>query len=351
MRYIDPLNEDAAWDEEKEKYWLPVDLYVGGAEHAVLHLLYARFWHKVLYDIGVVSTKEPFQRLINQGMILGTSYKDNRGFFHPADKIGFKDSDGNTIEERAEGCSFFLVETGEALEEAPTKMSKSLKNVVNPDEVIDEYGADSFRLYEMFMGPLEASKPWNTDSVSGVSRFLNKAWRMIVAEDGSLAPEIGDHAMTPDQERILHQSIKKVDEDTASLDFNTAISQMMVFVNEFGTAKERNKDAMVSFVLMLSSYAPHIAEEFWVILGKEEGISYIPFPSYDESKLVVDEVEILLQSKGKPKARIMMSPNMSKEEMEKAALEIPEVQEIIDGKEIIKMICVPGRLINIVTKG
>ncbi|NQZ68976.1 MAG: class I tRNA ligase family protein [Lentisphaeria bacterium] len=230
-------------------------------------------------------------------------------------------------------------------------MSKSLKNVVNPDEVIDEYGADSFRLYEMFMGPLEASKPWNTDSVSGVSRFLNKAWRMIVAEDGSLAPEIGDHAMTPDQERILHQSIKKVDEDTASLDFNTAISQMMVFVNEFGTAKERNKDAMVSFVLMLSSYAPHIAEEFWVILGKEEGISYIPFPSYDESKLVVDEVEILLQSKGKPKARIMMSPNMSKEEMEKAALEIPEVQEIIDGKEIIKMICVPGRLINIVTKG
>ncbi len=338
LRYLDPDNAERAWAPEKEKYWMPVDLYVGGAEHAVLHLLYARFWHKVLYDAGLVSTPEPFMKLVNQGMILGLSYKDSRGALVPSDLVEARDG------------KFFHQETGEELEEQPAKMSKSLKNVVNPDDIIAEYGADSFRLYEMFMGPLEAVKPWNTEGVQGVSRFLNRAWRLIVGPDGELAPELGDHELSPELQRVLHQTIKKVGDDCETLDFNTAISQMMIFVNEFGKAEQRSREALESFVKLLAPFAPHIAEELWARLGHAGSLAREPWPDYNEAYLKVAEVEILVQVKGKPKARIYLAPDLSREEMEKRALEHPDVQAALGGQAVLKVICVPGRLVNIVTQ-
>ena len=330
LRYIDAINEDAAWDKDKEKYWMPVDLYVGGAEHAVLHLLYSRFWHKVLYDLGYVSTKEPFQKLINQGMILGLSYKDQRGAIVPMDNVEQRDG------------KFFNNETGEELIEFPAKMSKSLKNVVNPDDVINEYGADSMRLYEMFMGPLEATKPWNTAGVEGVHRFLKKSWRLINES------EITDEKLDKKQLILLHQTIKKVTEDTETFNYNTAISQMMIFVNEFSKSNKLPKEAAESYVKLLAPYAPHIAEEMWETLGNNETLAYAEWPKFKEEYLKEDEVEILVQVLGKPKARIMMSPEASQDEMQKIALENPEVAEAVAGKTIRKVICVPGRLINIV---
>ncbi len=338
LRFIDPHADTAPWDKEKEKYWMPVDLYVGGAEHAVLHLLYARFWHKVLYDIGWASTREPFQKLINQGMILGISYKDSRGALIPTDKV--EECDGK----------FHHLETGEELEEFPAKMSKSLKNVVNPDDVINQYGADSFRLYEMFMGPLEAVKPWNTRSVEGVYRFLQRAWRMIIGPDGESAAEITDAPMSNGQLRVLHTTIKKVTDDSETLDFNTAISQLMIFVNEFIKADNRNRGAMEIFTKLLSPLAPHIAEELWERLGHHEPLAYESWPEYDEACLKVDEVEILVQIKGKPKARMMMSPDLSANEMETVALADDGVRAAVGDADIIKVVCVPGRLVNIVTR-
>jgi leucyl-tRNA synthetase len=330
LRYIDPHNEVAPFDKEKEKYWMPVDLYVGGAEHAVLHLLYARFWHKVLYDIGVVSTKEPFQKLVNQGMILGISYKDERGALIPTDKV---DLSGETPVNK---------ETGEKLVEFPAKMSKSLKNVVNPDDVIKEYGADSMRLYEMFMGPLEAVKPWNTKGVEGVYRFLKRAWRMIAEA------EIVDAEMTKDQLRVLHATIKKVTGDCESLDFNTAISQMMIFTNEFSKLEKLPREAAESFVKVLAPFAPHIAEELWALLGHDDTIAYESWPEYNEEYLKVDEIEILVQVLGKPKARIMVPAEADKDAMEKLVLENEDIKQAIEGKTVRKVICVPGRLVNIV---
>jgi leucyl-tRNA synthetase len=338
LRYIDPKNTEAGWDSAKEKYWMPVDLYVGGAEHAVLHLLYARFWHKVLYDCGCVSTKEPFQRLVNQGMILGISYKDARGALVPNDLVEERDG------------AHFHKDTGEELTEFAAKMSKSLKNVVNPDEVIERYGADAFRLYEMFMGPLTAMKPWQTKGVDGVYRFLHRVWKMIVGPDGNLAPEINDEPMGADLERVLHQTIKKVDEDTANLDFNTAISQMMIFVNEFSKAKSRSKAAMAAFVQILAPYAPHIGEELWRILGHDDTLVYEPYPVYDEDKIKVAEVEILVQVLGKPKARLMMPADATPDAMQEIAMADDSVKAAIEGKRIIKVIAVPGRLVNIVAK-
>ncbi len=330
LRYIDALNDDAAWDKEKEKYWMPVDLYIGGAEHAVLHLLYARFWHKVLYDLGYVSTSEPFQKLVNQGMILGLSYKDRRGALVPTDKV------------EAKAGKFFNKETGEELIEFPAKMSKSLKNVVNPDTVINEYGADSMRLYEMFMGPLEATKPWNTAGVEGVHRFLKKAWRMITSA------EISDVKLSRKQLAVLHSTIKKVTEDTDTLNFNTAISQMMIFVNEFGKEKKLSRESAETFVKLLAPYAPHICEEMWEVLGHDSTITYEAWPQYQEEYLKEDEVEILVQVLGKPKAKIMMSPDASQEEMKEIALNNERVAEAVKGKTVRKVICVPGRLVNIV---
>ncbi len=338
LRYMDPKNDSAAWSKEAENYWMPVDLYVGGAEHAVLHLLYSRFWHKVLFDLGHVSTNEPFQKLFNQGMILAFAYEDTAGSKISCDSV--EHVDGKYVHK----------ETGEELTQIVAKMSKTLKNVVNPDDVVNEYGADSLRLYEMFMGPLDASKPWNTESIPGVFRFLQRSWRMIIGEDGGLVPEISDEPMTKEQLRVLHYTIKKVGDDTNSLNFNTAISQMMVFVNEFSKAPARNREAMKSFVKMLSSYAPHIGEELWQRLGNTDTLTYEAWPVYDEAKLKVDEVDVLVQLMGKPKARIKMSPDLKPDEMETVALANAEVREALGSMQVIKVICVPGRLVNIVCR-
>ncbi|MDR0931525.1 MAG: leucine--tRNA ligase [Victivallales bacterium] len=330
LRYIDPDNGERAWDPAKEKYWMPVDLYVGGAEHAVLHLLYARFWHKVLFDIGLVSTKEPFKKLVNQGMILGISYKDKRGALVPTDQVEFT-SNGP-----------ILKSDGEKLVEFPAKMSKSLRNVVNPDDVIKAYGADSMRLYEMFMGPLEATKPWSTQGVEGVFRFLKRAFRLY--DESTIA----DVPCTKEQERLLHATIKKVSQDLDGLSFNTAISQLMIFLNEFSKLKEFPREAAEKFVLLLSPFAPHLGEELWEQLGHKETLAYVPWPGWNEELLKLDEVEILVQVLGKPKARLMMPVNVSQEEAEKIAFASAEVQAAINGKTVKKVIFVPKRLLNIV---
>ena len=336
LRYIDPDNNLAAWDKEKEKYWMPVDLYVGGAEHAVLHLLYARFWHKVLYDLGLVSTNEPFQKLVNQGMILGTSYKDSRGALIRTDLV------------KEEDKKFYHNETGEELVEFPAKMSKTLRNVVNPDDVIAEYGADSFRLYEMFMGPLEAVKPWNTQGVEGLRRFLQRSWRMIINEDGEIAKSISDDELDQKQLRLLHATIKKVTNDLETLNINTAISQLMIFLNAFSKYEIKNRDAIETYVKLLSPLAPHFAEELWQRLGHDQSIAYEAWPTYNEDMIKEDEIEILVQLKGKPKTRIMMPIDISKEAMEKMAMENESVKAVIGNTPPRKIICVPGRLINII---
>lgn len=303
LRFIDPKNHESLASLQKLKDWLPVDLYIGGAEHAVLHLLYARFWHKVLYDIGVVPTKEPFQKLVNQGMILGENNE---------------------------------------------KMSKSKGNVVNPDDVVNEYGADTLRVYEMFMGPLEASKPWNTTGLDGANRFLNRVWRLIVTDEGTLSSAIAENPATPEFERVWHQTIKKVTDDTEQLRYNTAISQLMVFINEAYKQDALPKQAIEDFVKMLSPFAPHIAEELWQLLGHEGSISYVDWPQYDDSKLVENEVEIVVQVLGKIKARINVPVDLSKEELEKIALDDDKVKAEIEGKTIRKIITVPNKLVNIV---
>ena len=333
LRYIDPTNDKMFIDPEKEKYWMPVDLYVGGAEHAVLHLLYARFWHKVLFDIGAVSTPEPFRRLINQGMILGMSYKNARGVIIPNDKVESRD-DGN----------YYDKESGEKLTPFPAKMSKSLRNVVNPDDVIRDYGADSMRLYEMFMGPLEAVKPWNTYGVEGVFRFLKRIWRMIAETP------IADVELTKEQLKLLHATIKKVTEDTETLNFNTAISQMMIFVNEFSKLDAMPRAAAEPFVKLIAPYAPHIAEELWEILGNAAPVSLAEWPVFDPKFLVEDSVEILVQVNGKPRARIMMSVNADAAEMENLAMSDENVIRQLEGKQVMKVICVPKRVVNIVAK-
>ena len=330
LRYIDPHNQTAAWAPEKEKYWMPVDLYVGGAEHAVLHLLYARFWHKVLFDAGLVSTPEPFHKLVNQGMILGTSYKDQRGVLVPTDQVEFTEA----------GPKSKL--TGEALTEFPAKMSKSLRNVVNPDDVVREYGADSMRLYEMFMGPLEAVKPWNTKGVEGVFRFLKRSWRLVTEMP------VVDRDMTPEELRSLHTAIKKVTEDLDAFGFNTAISAMMVTLNDFLNGKDVPRAAAENYVKMLSVFAPHVGEELWRILGHSDTIAYEKWPEYNPDFLTLHEIEILVQLCGKPRVRLMMPSGADATEMEKIALESPEVKAMLEGKTVRKVICVKGRLVNIV---
>jgi leucyl-tRNA synthetase len=301
IRYIDPQNDEIIADPEKLKEWLPVDIYIGGAEHAVLHLLYARFWHKVLYDIGVVSTKEPFQKLFNQGMILGENNE---------------------------------------------KMSKSKGNVVNPDEIVGSHGADTLRLYEMFMGPLEASIAWSTTGLDGSRRFLDRVWRLFVQENGGLNPKIQDGEEASSLEKIYHQTVKKVTEDYEGIRFNTAISQLMVFINESYKATVLPKNFMEGFVKMLSPIAPHLAEELWEKLGHTGTISYEAWPAYDEAKLVDDEVEIVVQVNGKVKAKIMVANDASKEALEQIAMD--EIKQQIEGKTVRKVIAVPGKLVNIV---
>lgn len=304
LRYIDPHNSNMLADPEKLKHWLPVDLYIGGVEHAVLHLLYARFWHKVLYDLGVVPTKEPFQKLFNQGMILG---------------------EGNE------------------------KMSKSKGNVVNPDDIVDSHGADTLRLYEMFMGPLDAAIAWSENGLDGSRRFLDRVWRLFINEDGSLSNKIvenNDNGL----DKVYNQTVKKVTEDFNTLNFNTAISQLMVFINDCYKAETIYQPYAEGFVKMLAPIAPHIGEELWDRLGNEDTITYQPWPTYDESLLVDSEVEIVVQVNGKVRAKLNIPKDTSKDEMEALALKDENVKLSIEGKDIKKVIAVPQKLVNIVAK-
>lgn len=304
LRYIDPKNENMLADPEKLKHWLPVDLYIGGVEHAVLHLLYARFWHKVLYDLGIVPTKEPFQKLFNQGMILG---------------------EGNE------------------------KMSKSKGNVINPDDIVQSHGADTLRLYEMFMGPLDATIAWSEKGLDGSRRFLDRVWRLIVNEDGTLSSKIVT-TNNKSLDKVYNQTVKKVTDDFETLGFNTAISQLMVFINECYKVDEVYKPYIEGFVKMLAPIAPHIGEELWSKLGHEESITYQPWPTYDEALLVDDEVEIVVQVNGKLRAKIKIAKDTSKEEMQEIALSNDNVKASIEGKDIMKVIAVPQKLVNIVAK-
>jgi len=304
LRFIDPKNKQRQWDPEKEKYWMPVDLYIGGAEHAVLHLLYARFWHKFLYDLGYVSTKEPFHKLINQGMILG--------------------GDGQ-------------------------KMSKSRGNVINPDKIIAEYGADSMRLYEMFMGPLEAIKPWSMNGLQGVHRFLNKVWKTIIDENnGKLQNSIRE--TEPDEQtlKILHQTIKKVTNDIETFSFNTAISQMMIFINHLSKQNIKPKSAVVKFVLLLSPFAPHIAEELWQKLGHKNTLAYETWPKFKDELTKEKEIELAIQINGKIKDKIIISADANKKKIEQKALNSDKIRKTLEGKEPKKIIVVKSRLVNIV---
>lgn len=339
LRYIDPHNDTAPFSAENEKYWMPVDFYIGGAEHAVLHLLYARFWHKVLYDIGLVHTKEPFKKLFNQGMILGLSYKDARGALVPNDQVIAKDG------------KYFSKETGEELSQIPAKMSKSLKNVVNPDDIIRDFGADSLRLYEMFMGPLDQVKPWDTQGVQGVNRFLAKCWRLIVAQNENvLQDNIRDIACDAETETLMHQTIRKLGEDIESLNFNTGISQMMVYVNHLGRLKEVPKAAAEALVLVLAPYAPHIAEELWSILGHSDCIANAQWPEFDAQKCEVARIKMAVQVVGKTRGTIEIDRNASEDDIVKAAQAIPAVAKQLDGKTIVKTIIVPGRILNFIAK-
>ena len=336
LRYIDPHNEKAFADPALLKEWLPVDLYVGGAEHAVLHLLYARFWHKVLFDLGLVPTPEPFQRLVNQGMILGLAYKTSRGVLIPMDQITWRDGKPYGAEEGGQE---------ELLTEFPAKMSKSLKNVVNPDDVVRDYGADSLRLYEMFMGPLQAVKPWSTKGVEGVFRFLKRVNKMVTEQP------IADRALTKDEAKTLNATIKKVDEDLASMNFNTAISAMMVFVNAFaGDGKDLPREAAEKFVLCLAPFAPHLGEELWQFLGHADTLAYEPFPAFDPAALVENEIEVPVQVLGKLRGRVTVSVDAKPPEMEAAARANPDVAKFLEGKQVVKVICVPKKMVNFVVR-
>ncbi|MEY4479868.1 MAG: hypothetical protein RLZZ267_546 [Bacillota bacterium] len=305
LRFIDPKNNDALCSPEKQAKWLPVDLYIGGAEHAVLHLLYARFWHKVLYDLGVVATKEPFHKLVNQGMILGTNNE---------------------------------------------KMSKSRGNVINPDDIVNEFGADTLRMYEMFMGPLEATKPWNTNGVEGSFRFLARVYRLFVNESGSLHDRIQDVEGTDAFKRVWQKTVKKITDDLEHLRFNTAISQLMIFINDAYKQDVLPKRAMAEFAQMLSPFAPHLAEELWEKLGNSDTITYAAWPTFDEALTVDDEIEIVLQVKGKILDRVLVGKDADAATIEAIARANEKIAAAIEGQTIIKVIAVPGKLVNIVTK-
>lgn len=306
LRFVDPQNDEEPWSKEAENYWMPVDIYIGGAEHAVLHLLYARFWHKVLYDLGYVSTKEPFQKLVNQGMILG---------------------------------------------ENGVKMSKSLGNVINPDDVVNEYGADVLRMYEMFLGPLEKAKPWSTTGLEGIDRFLKRVWRMIVNDEGNISESVTDDPPADAQTKLLHKTIKKVTDDLDNLRFNTAISQLMILCNEMLSLPNRNKELVKTFTLLLSPFAPHLGEELWQILGEPSAtLAYEPWPEYDPSKLAEDEYQIPVQVNGKVRDNIKIPKGCSKDEALIIAQESQKIQKYIVDKSIVKLIFVENKIMNIVAR-
>jgi leucyl-tRNA synthetase len=407
LRFIDPKNDKQLVDPELEKQWMPVDLYVGGAEHAVLHLLYARFWHKVLYDYGFVSQPEPFQKLVNQGMILGET--EFTGFIKPIDAItesAFVDYD-SALKSVAEGGAvwisasevnidrdgfgtlkknetkllsvklpansvskngenFFLKDSNTQnnvqVDSRANKMSKSRGNVVNPDDVVEQYGADSLRLYEMFMGPLESVKPWSMDGVRGVRNFLDRVWKMIIdaeAEEVQLSPSVQDVPVNEEQNRILNKTIKQVSEDYRAMSFNTAIARMMEFVNFFLKQQARPKEAMKKFVLILSPLAPHICEELWSILNANVSeaalapaatLAYEAFPQYDAKALTESHIEIPVSINGKLRSKITAAVNSDESALEAAALSDPKIAELTAGKTFVKKIIVPGKMVNFVIK-
>ena len=301
LRFIDPKNDRHLVDAQKERYWMPVDLYIGGSEHAVLHLLYSRFWHKVLFDAGVVSTPEPFKKLVHQGIVLG---EDNQ------------------------------------------KMSKSRGNVVNPDEMIDQFGADAVRLYEMFMGPLESMKPWSSRGVEGITRFLDRVWRLVIAEDGTLSQSLTDSEPTAEQQRLLHFTIKKVTDDIEDLRFNTAISQMMIFTNEMTKLDQRPRRMLEPFILLLLPFAPHLSEELWQRLGQQPSAGQQPWPQYDASLVTSDRLTIPIQVNGKLRGKVEVDLATPRDQVEPLALK--EVAEWLQGKQPKKVIYVEKKLINFV---
>ena len=376
LRFLDPMNDEAPWSEEAEKYWMPVDLYVGGAEHAVLHLLYSRFWHKVFYDLGLVSTREPFQKLVNQGMILGESfrfYDDN-----PSDDPGrtatryssdvvketddgpvLKD-DGRALKVRwlqlkdvtldEDRNAFHPDDPSLPLERVVEKMSKSRGNVINPDDVVREHGADSMRLYEMFIGPLEKSAPWSTEGIQGIYRFLQRAYRLFHEGDDEnerfAAP--ADGAGTDDQRRLTAETIAGVTEDLENMRFNTAISKLMVFARDITKDGALPRESAEAFVLMLSPMAPHLAEELWSLMGHEGSLAYEPWPTADEGLLVADTISLVVQHNGKKRGEIEVAADADEAAIEAAALAVENVQKSLGGRDPKKVIVVPGRLVNIV---
>jgi leucyl-tRNA synthetase len=308
LRYIDPDNDEIFCDLDKEKYWMPVDLYIGGSEHAVLHLLYARFWHKLLFDLGYVSGNEPFMRLFNQGMILG--------------------EDG-------------------------VKMSKSRGNVINPDDVIKEFGADSMRLFEMFMGPLEATKPWSTEGIAGMNRFLNRVWRLVFDDrTGEFKNTLTDDAPDTAQLKLLHRTIKKIthDIDDGDMKFNTSIAQLMIFVNEIYKFETVSKSVLKNFILLLSPFAPHISEELWQRLGNSESIIYQNWPEYDEELAKEDLLTVAFSVNGKVRAKVEIERDTEEELLKQKALENEVIQRHIEGKDLIKIIVVKNKMVNVVVK-
>ena len=305
LRFIDPINHEKGWDSQKEKYWMPVDLYIGGAEHAVLHLLYSRFWHHVLYDLGLVSTKEPFKKLFNQGMILG--------------------SDG-------------------------AKMSKSRGNVINPDETVDMYGSDSLRIYEMFMGPLDKGKPWSTSGLQGCSRFIKKLWGILVDDEGDISKNITNIESDKETNQLLHQMIKKVSENLDKLHFNTCVSEFMIFTNHIQKLDEINREIIKTFIILINPFMPHLAQELWQLIDENNELSYEPWPKHDNQLTQLDYIKIAVQINGKRRSEIDISLNDSESEVISKAKNDYKVSSFIEGKDIIKEIYVYQKIVNIVIK-
>jgi leucyl-tRNA synthetase len=375
LRFIDPQNNERPWEPEKERYWMPVDLYVGGVEHAVLHLLYARFWHHVLYDCGLVSTPEPFQRLVNQGMILGFSYRyyenaaGTRYSYHEVQKISQESREEPEYVLAADPAvkvtvHYVSVENVQWREEVPyhpeepelelelqtDKMSKSRGNVVNPDAVVAEYGADALRCYEMFMGPLEQVKPWNTRSVSGVYRFLSRVWSLFLADSGDLRPHIVASPPNPQESltRLYHKTVKKVTEDIEGMRFHTALSALMILVNEAQKAERLPRVLADGIVLLISPFAPHLAEELWQRLGHTDTLAYEPWPIYDPVLVRDEVVTVPVQVNGKLRATIEVAADADEATTVAVARAHEKIQTYLQGKTVRREVVIPGRLVNLV---